>query len=62
MLICQKKKSNDSDVNKWTGNQCKQFLKDHKALQTGNVKDLRERCVSLEKLIKKICSESYHLL
>ena len=40
-------------MNNWIDNKCKQFLKDHKALQTGNVKYLRERCMLLEKLIKK---------
>ena len=29
------------------------FLKDYKVLKTGNIKDLRERCMLLEKLIKQ---------
>ena len=38
------------------------FFKDNKALQTGNIKDLRKRCMLLEKLIKKNHGESCHLL
>ena len=42
-----------NDIKNWAGNKCKLFLKEHKALQSGNVQILRERCIFLDKLIRK---------
>ena len=45
-------KIDDSNISNWGANKCKLFLKDHKALKTGNIQILRQRCVLLQKLIE----------
>lgn len=44
--------TSQTDPNKWTGNECKSFLRLHNGLLSGNVKTLQDRCVLLTKLIE----------
>ena len=41
-----------TDPKKWTGSECKSFLRLHNGLLSGNVKTLQDRCVLLTKLIE----------
>ena len=47
----KKSKNVDTDVSTWTCNHCKTFLKSYKAIQQGNVNELRNRYSLLKQLI-----------
>ena len=41
-----------TDPSKWTGNECKSFLRSYNGLLSGNIKTLQDRCVLLTQLIE----------